>query len=165
MTDTPDITLRQARLEDAAAVFRMQGALAQQIGEGDLFKASLADVERDAFGPAPLYDTLLAELEDKLAGLMTTFMTYSTYSGSPALFVDNLFVEDWARGRGVGRLLMARASAMAEARGCVRVDLEVREDNPARGFYRSIGMVEKSDVLCTLNGGALRTLAEEDETP
>ena len=44
------------------------------------------------------------------------------------------------RGRGIGRALLAEAEARAQARGCVKLTLEVLESNArARGLYYSHG--------------------------
>ena len=43
----------------------------------------------------------------------------------------SLVVHPGSRGTGVGQALLARGEALALSRGCVRVALEVREDNAA----------------------------------
>ncbi len=43
------------------------------------------------------------------------------------------------RGQGIGRALLAAAIAGASDRGALRLHLEVREDNPALGFYERQG--------------------------
>lgn len=47
------ITLREAREDDAEAVFAMLRDLARDVGEADEFVSTLADVRRDGFGPKP----------------------------------------------------------------------------------------------------------------
>lgn len=52
----------------------------------------------------------------------------------------NLAVSDWARGRGIGRKLVAQAEADAAGWGATALFLEVRESNfPARRLYESAG--------------------------
>lgn len=58
----------------------------------------------------------------------------------PALFMKELFVSPAARGRGVGRALMARLTEIAATEGCSRIDWTVDLDNPAAmRFYDAIG--------------------------
>src|SRR5215471_1971064 len=58
-----------------------------------------------------------------------------TYCGW--LFVKYLWVSDGLRGRGVGRELMARAEALALARGCHSAWLDTFSFQ-ARGFYQKL---------------------------
>ena len=52
------------------------------------------------------------------------------------LFVDALWVDEAARGQGVGRMLMARAEAYAGEQGCHAAWLDSFQ---ARGFYEALG--------------------------
>ena len=156
------ITLRAAQAADAEAVFAMLRDLARDVGEADEFVSTLADVRRDGFGPNPRYETILAELDGRPAGFMTFFPTYSTHKGRPCLCVDNFYVVPEARDRHVARRLMARVCRLAAGRDCCRVELKVRADNPARGFYESIGMAMTEELPYTIRDQALRDLAAED---
>jgi GNAT superfamily N-acetyltransferase len=158
------ISLRNACADDAEAVFVLLRALAEAVGEAEHFTASLADVRRDGFGPAPLYETWIAELDGAPVGLMTLFPTYSTYKGRRCLHVNDLYVAPEARQRGIARRLMARACRMALERGCCRVELKVLETNAARDFYESIGMGATAEVAYTIRGHALLDLANEDSS-
>ena len=158
------VTLRAARPDDAATVFEMLRALAEAVGEAEAFTASLADVRRDGFGPAPLYETIIAELDGVPVGLLTQFPTYSTYKGRPCLHVNDLYVMPEARERGVARRLMTRVCRLAAERGCCRAELKVLENNAARDFYESIGMGATAEVAYTICDDALVTLANEDRS-
>ncbi len=151
------VTLRPAREDDAEAAFAMLYALAEAVGE-------VEDVRRDGFGPAPLYETLIAELDGRPVGLLTLFPTYSTYMGRPCLYVNDLYVAPEARGRGVARRLMARVCRLALERDCCRVELKVLENNAARKFYESIGMGSTAEVAYTVHDQALSDLANEDRS-
>jgi ribosomal protein S18 acetylase RimI-like enzyme len=51
-----------------------------------------------------------------------------------------LAVEQAAQGLGIGRMLVAEAERLLEAKGCPKVQLMVRPDNAsARGFYAALG--------------------------
>ena len=54
--------------------------------------------------------------------------------------LEDLYVRDAARGTGAGRALAEAAVARARERGCVRMVLDVVEDNaPPRTLYESLG--------------------------
>ncbi len=153
------VRLRQPRPDDLAFVFDCLRRLAHEVGEGDHFVSSLEDVRRDAFGERPHYEILIGEWQERPAGLVTFFPIYSTYKGRPALYVDNLFVHDWARRARLGRRLMARVCALAEERGCCRVELKMLSGNPAHHFYEALGMKESEERHYRIEGSALGRLA------
>jgi GNAT superfamily N-acetyltransferase len=161
-TTVSAVTLRPAGAADAELVLAMLGALADAVGDGAAFTATLEDVRRDGFGPAPLYESLIAELAGRPVGLLTVFPTYSTYKGRPCLHVNDLYVAPEARGRGVGRQLMARACRLAVERGCCRVELKVLDNNDARDFYESIGMGATAELAYSIQDQALADLATTD---
>jgi GNAT superfamily N-acetyltransferase len=56
--------------------------------------------------------------------------------------LEDLFVRDAARGRGLGRALVEATIERARERGCKRIELDVDPDNPAAlGLYESAGFV------------------------
>ena len=62
-------------------------------------------------------------------------------------YVDDLCVDEAARGKGIGRKLMEYARDYAAAQGCHNLTLHVWEGNPAaQAFYESMGM--KTQYTC-----------------
>ena len=116
------------------------------MGDAEEFVAAPADVARDALGAEARYETQIAEPDGRPAGLATYLHTYSTYTGRPCLYVNDLIIEPWARGFNLGRILMARLCRTARERGCCQVELRIRHHNPARGYYQQIGMRACIDV-------------------
>jgi GNAT superfamily N-acetyltransferase len=125
-------------------------------------KATEADIRRDGFGPTPRFECLLVEVTGRPAGFALYFHNYSTWEGRAGIYVEDVFVSEWARGRNIGRRLLAAISALAGARGCTRVDLSVLHWNPARAFYERLDFVEMDEWRrYRLHGEALRRLAAE----
>jgi len=125
-------------------------------------KVTEADILRDGFGPTPRFECLLVEAAGRPAGFALYFHNYSTWEGRAGIYVEDVFVSEWARGRNLGRRLLAAITAVAEARGCTRVDLSVLHWNPARAFYERLGFVEMEEWRrYRLQGEALRRLAAE----
>lgn len=159
---SPVINLRPATKADCDYIYRLLRALADELGEGEDFAAERADVFRDLFGPEPHYKALIAQLNERPAGLTTYYRTYSTYMGRPCLYVNDLIVEPWARGTRLGRIMMARLCRIAREWECCRVELKVLHDNPARGFYERIGMRASVEIPYMITDRALEDLASWD---
>ncbi len=156
------ISVREAKRQDLDFVFECLRRLAHEVGEAAHFVSSIEDVRRDAFGSRPHYEVLIGEWQGRAAGLATYFPIYSTYKGRPALYVDNLFVQDRARGVQLGRRLMRDVCALAEARGCCRVELKVLSGNPAQHFYESLGMSVSDERHYRIEGASMARLATQD---
>ena len=97
------------------------------------------DVRRDGFGATRRFEVLIAEIDRKPMGFALFFPNYSTWEGRPGLYIEDIFVEEAARGTGIGRKLIAAVAKIGQSRGCARIDLAVLHWNPARGFYHRIG--------------------------
>ncbi len=127
-------------------------------------KITEADVLRDCFGELRRCEVLIAEREGRIGGFALYFHNYSTWLGRAGLYLEDIFVRDWARGAGVGRLLMAGLARIAKERGCPRLDLWVLHWNPARTFYEKLGMIDMADWRpYRLEAAAIARLAEEAE--
>jgi len=161
-----EIQIRPARFADAApddaeTVLRLVRALAEAQDAGRFVTATADDLRRDAGGHAPYFRALIAERADgEAVGLALYYFSYSTWSGRPKLYVEDLFVDAGLRGSGLGRRLMAALARAALESGCVRLDLSVKTDNRARGFYESLGLARSGTWLpYTVGGADLEALA------
>ena len=155
----PDVQIRPADRDDAPFIFEMVRSLAEFVGEAEHFAAQPEDVLRDGFGPDRHYHSLIATNDGVRSGLATYFFTYSTSKGRPCLFVLDLIVAPEARGKNLGRQLMAALAQIAVERRCCRVDLHVHNQNPAQEFYKAIGLYQTAELPFVLNGTPLSDLA------
>ena len=112
---------------------------------GAEFRATIGNVERDVFGKSPLYESWLTEVDRVPLGLATYFLCYSTFNGKPSLLLDNLFVQESARGLKIGEKLVTKISCRALELNCCRLELLVEKNNPARAFYEKFGFPETAD--------------------
>lgn len=84
---------------------------------------------------------------------------HSLWTASDDCWLEDLYVEDRARGVGLGRAIVERVIERAILRGCGRVELDVDDVNAsARGLYESLGFTEKHAGCALLQRplGALR---------
>jgi GNAT superfamily N-acetyltransferase len=157
------IELRFATPDDLGLLLQLVRELAAYEGAPDAVVATEDDLLRHGFGGERRFEALLAFVGDQPAGLALFFPNFSTWRGRPGLYLEDLYVCEWARGFGVGRRLMARLAAIAIERGCARLDFTVLDWNPARGFYHRLGIETRAEwLLYRATDDALRRLAAQD---
>jgi GNAT superfamily N-acetyltransferase len=113
------------------------------------------------FGPRPAAECLLAFADELPAGFAIFFTNYSTFLARPGLYLEDLFVNPEFRGRGIGKALLLHLAALANERGCGRMEWSVLDWNqPAIDFYESLGAERKTEwTTCRLTGPALAQYA------
>ena len=115
---------------------------------------------QDGFGSQPKFRSLIAEWEGKAIGYALFFGFYSSWKG-PGIFLEDLFVREAFRSRGIGRALLSEVARIAQQQGSYGIRWEVLGWNEsAIKFYKSLGGEFFDDwrqVL--LHGDALHRLA------
>jgi len=122
------------------------------------------DLLRDGFGPQQKFRALIATWEEEPAGYASFFYFYSTFQGRPALFLEDLFVLDKFRGKGVGKALLAAVAKLAIDENCFGLRWEVLDWNrPAIEFYEKLGATFLNERRAVaFDGESLRRVAESD---
>lgn len=155
------IVVRRGLPGDVPFVLACIRALAEFEQLSHLFEGSEESLRDHLFGTRPSCELLIAEADGNCAGYALFFTTYSTFLTRPGLFLEDLFVETGARGRGLGKALLVELARLAVARGCGRLEWSVLDWNRrAIEFYESLGArVVSGWVPYRLDGAALRALA------
>jgi ribosomal protein S18 acetylase RimI-like enzyme len=160
MTNTAAIAIRPATAEDVPTLLALIRALARYEHAEDKVHADEATLRAEGFGGRPAFEAIIAYVDGRPAGFALFFHNFSTWVGRRGLYVEDLFVEEWARGRGLGERLLAELAGIAVARGCRRLDLSVLTWNPARAFYERIGLRQLDEWLpYRIEGEGLQALA------
>lgn len=132
--------IRPATSADIPLILAFIRALAEYEREPDAVTATEAQLRAHGFGPNPYYQCLIAEQNGHAAGFALYFFNYSTWLGAPGLYLEDLFVSPEFRGYGIGKALLKRVAAIAQERGCLRLQWEVLDWNtPAIEFYKAMG--------------------------
>lgn len=133
-----DLLIREAEGADLEIVAAMLRKLGHHVGAKPKVTAQdLAD-----FGPLGRrhFEILLAERNGEILGILLYSILFSAWRGRPGIFVSDIYVEDEARGMGLGTRLMRAAVAREAPRGCAYLKLDVDKENEAGlGFYRKHG--------------------------
>ena len=156
--------MREAVPDDAQTILDFIVGLAEFEGEPrSTVEATVDSIRRDGFGDQHQFETLIAERDGQPVGMALFFPHYSTWTGTPSLYLEDLFVIPEARGSGAGFALMRALAQIAQQRGWRRLDLSVLDWNPARDFYHQLGMGHESEwLLYRLDADGVDALARTD---
>src|SRR5260370_38031800 len=139
---TGAIEIRFATIDDCPLLLRLIRELAAFERAPEAVVATEADLRRHGFGPDPAFEAILALLDGEPAGAALFHTRFSTWLGRPGLYLEDLFVTEQARSRGVGRRLMARLAAIAVERRWGRIEFHVLAWNPARNLYPRLAIAQ-----------------------
>lgn len=92
---------------------------------------------KDGIGKNPKYEAFLGKLNGKPISYVTYYMTYSSFLGLPTLFLEDFFVLEKHRKKGIGQKMFDFCVEKAKEKGCGRIELCVLNWNiPAIKFYK-----------------------------
>ena len=155
-------SIRAATVQDVALLRSMIRELAEFEDELEWVTIREEDLARDGFGEDPRFRALVAEWDGQPAGYALFFGYFSTWTGR-GLFLEDLFVREAYRGRGIGKALLARVARIAVHEQCYGIHWEVlRWNEKAIELYKALGAEFRDQwrpVLLT--GKSLRRLAEK----
>jgi GNAT superfamily N-acetyltransferase len=155
------LLIRPATIEDVPLVMRFSRELAEYEREPNAMVITEKTLAKDGFGAQPKFRALIAEWDGQPTGYALFYDFYSSWRGS-GIFLEDLFVREQFRGRGIGKALLSHVARIAQQEGRYAVRWEVLDWNkPAIEFYKSLGarfVNEWKQVL--LEAKALNRLAE-----
>ena len=153
--------LRAATPDDVPVILSCIRGLADYEKLEQQVVASEALLRETLFGARPAAEVILAFHQDEAAGFALFFHSYSTFLARPGIYLEDLFVLPAYRGRGVGKLLLARLARLALDRRCGRIEWSVLDWNvDAIHFYQSIGARAMTEwTTHRVTGDALAALA------
>jgi ribosomal protein S18 acetylase RimI-like enzyme len=160
-----NISIRFATIDDAENIFAALVGIAETVKELHKLKSSVDDIRRFGFGEAPAFETLIAEIDGRFAGCCLCFPSFSTWIGRPGVYVQDFYVGDEFRGKGVGERMLQRLAAVTRNHGGCYIRLAVDTKNfRAQAFYTRVG-IKHSDTeqIHAAYDGDFDALADADE--
>jgi GNAT superfamily N-acetyltransferase len=127
-------------VSDANAIIDLIDRYAQDpMGGGKPLPQAVREQMITGMANMPGSFVVLASVEEQTVGCATCFMGFSTFKARPLVNIHDLCVDAQWRNRGVGQRLIQAVAEEAQRRGCCKVTLEVRQDNPAQRLYQRSG--------------------------
>ncbi len=138
------ITIRDADLEDASAIVGLIGEHAATAGE----QSPITETYVATYLSGSTSRILVAEVRDRVVGLLSYSIRPDLYHAGPSCLIEELIVEEAARGRGVGRGLVAELFSRLTTLACAEVSVAVMPTNQrAIKFYRRHGLADEALFL------------------
>jgi len=118
-------------------------------------------LKENLFGNQPVAEVIFAVYQGKEVGFAVFFKNYSTFTGRPGLYLEDLYIKEEFRGKGIGKEMLVYLAKTAVERNYARFEWVVLDWNePAINFYKSIGADILDEWLINrLSGNALKKLA------
>jgi GNAT superfamily N-acetyltransferase len=156
------LVIRDAAPADAPLIVSFIRELAEYERLADAAAATDADIERALFAAQPKVFAMIVEWEGAPCGFALYFFNFSTFAGKHGVYLEDLFVREGHRGKGIGKALLARLARIARENDCARLEWSVLDWNaPSIAFYTSLGAVPMDEwTVYRLTGPALSTLAK-----
>jgi GNAT superfamily N-acetyltransferase len=157
------VAIRLAVPDDVPVIADLIRALARYERLEHEVETTPERLQRTLFGPRRYAETLIAEDGGEPIGFALFFHNYSTFLARPGIYLEDLFVRESHRGKGVGKALLIRLAGIAVERDCGRLEWAVLDWNKdAIGFYERLGARPNSEwTVYRLTGAALTGLARQ----
>lgn len=162
-TALPDFRLRRASEDDCGLILGFIKELAEYEKLAHEVVASIDILKETLFGEKSYAEVVIGEYQNTAVGYALFFHNFSTFTGRPGIYLEDLYVQPSLRGKGFGKCLLAYLAKLAVERNCTRVEWSVLDWNePSIQFYRSIGALPMDEwTVQRLHGEALTSFANE----
>ncbi len=137
-----DLLIRTAEEEDIPMILEFVLELAEYEGAKDQIRSTEEGL-REALFTRKVADALIAELEGEPIGFAIWAYSFSTFTGKPTLYIDDLYVREQYRGRGIGSRLFSFIAEVACKKDCGRMDWYCMNSNVSgMKYYHNMGAEE-----------------------
>jgi GNAT superfamily N-acetyltransferase len=138
------IQLKKAKIKDAGVLVGLIQELAvyEKLEEQCVITEGLM---REALRTKTAYG-LIAWEKDVAVGYAIYYITFSTFTGLPSLYLEDLYVKPDYRSQGIGTAFFTALALIAKEKNCQRMDFVCLTWNtPSLDYYRSLGAVVLED--------------------
>ncbi len=137
--------IRWATQADMPEVLRLIQQLAEYEKEPEAVEITVEELERDGFGPYPLFKCHVLEAEKAIVGMTLFYYRYSTWKGK-TVHLEDLVIDENHRHKGYGEALLKSVIRFAAKEKVRRIEWAVLDWNtPAMKLYKKIGATIHED--------------------
>jgi GNAT superfamily N-acetyltransferase len=153
MNDTK-IEIKPATVADVPLILSLIKDLAAYEKLSHEVVATESILHESLFGEKPYAEVVIGYYDSIAAGYVLFFHNFSTFTGRPGVYIEDIFVKEDYRGNGLGRALFLYVVGLAKDRNCKRLEYSVLTWNePALNFYKQFGAQRLDDWRLYRIGG------------
>jgi len=163
MNDPIALNIRKATTNDCKTILGLITELAEYEKLAHEVVATVEILEESLFGESPCAEALIGEVDGNAVAYAIYFFNFSTFTGRPGIYLEDIFVQPQYRGHGFGTNLLSQLAKIALEKRCTRIEWSVLDWNePSIKFYRSIGAVPMDEwTVQRLSGEDITSLADK----
>lgn len=140
-------SLRPAEESDMPALFELIRELATYEKILDELKATEA-ILHDSIFVRKVAEVLMAEYNGDMVGYAMYFYNFSSFIGLPGLYLEDIYIRPQYRGKGFGKITLARLAQIAIEKNCWGMEWTVLDWNkPSIDFYEGLDAFNRSGWL------------------
>ncbi len=162
-TGIQDFRIRQAGEKDIALILEFIRELARYEKLEDEVTATEELLKQNLFGKRRHAEVIIGEYHSEAVAFALYFHNFSTFLAKPGIYLEDLYVRESVRGKGIGKTMLTYLARLAVRRGCGRVEWWVLDWNsPAIDFYERLGATAMDEwTVYRLSGEKLEELAQQ----
>ena len=155
------IRIEKAAPENIPQIFALMREFAEYEKLLEFFETTEERLETALFGDGKVADAILAFDGERVVAYAVFFPYFSTFRGQRGIYLEDIFITENARGKGVGEIMLKFIARLARTRGFERIDFQVLQWNtPAIAFYEKLGAVrDEEERHFKFTGEAFQKLA------
>ena len=140
------INIRKVRREDLATIVRLSRDFAKFEDLSNDCEITEERLDAAMFGQTAFVEGTLAFDGEKPIAYALFYPNFASFRGQRGFYLEDIFVLDDYRGKGVGEEILKEIARLAKVRGFERIDFQVLDWNLAAiAFYEKFGAVRDED--------------------
>jgi GNAT superfamily N-acetyltransferase len=158
-----DFVIKSATINDVSLIFDFIKELAEYEKLSHAVTATENILKETLFGKNANAEVIIGYYKSSPIGYALFFHNFSTFTGRPGIYLEDLYVKPEMRGNGFGKKLLVYIAKLAQKRNCSRLEWCVLDWNKtAIDFYKSIGAKAMDEwTIYRVDAETLMNLAEK----
>jgi GNAT superfamily N-acetyltransferase len=134
------LEIRKATVNDLPLIYKLVKDLVVYQGLLHQFSATEELLKEALFGKRSYAEVVIGYIDNEPAAYAIYFFSFSTFTGKPGLYLEDIYVCPDFRGHGIGHQLMTYLAQQAMDANCSHLELRVKDSNTsAIQFYENLG--------------------------
>lgn len=157
-----ELSFRYAEEKDSELILYFIKEIAKYENMLDEVDATVDLIKKGVF-ETKIAEVLFIQEDNKEVGFALFFHNFSTFTGKPGLYLEDIFIKEEYRHKGYGKATLKKLAKIAIDRDCARFEWVCLDWNePSIQFYTSLGAKPMDEwTIYRLSGEALKKLAED----